>query len=426
MEKSPPMTADTLNTYSYKDLVDLAKARSVPGWHAMRKDQLVRAILKANAARSKSKSSAEKRTIVAKPMALRNGITKSPLAGSSKAGKNGAVTSAKSGSHSKSNGRAVSSDVRVDSGGKAASKAAATAKRSRLARRLEQVKANLQVSKNLATNKSGTSNGHVKDRLVVMVRDPFWLQAYWELSRNGVERAQAAMGQEWHSAKPILRVWEVSTGGTTSSAEAIVRDIEVHGGVSNWYVDVQEPPRSYRLDIGYRAPSGRFFVMARSNVVTTPKPGSSDAIDENWSDVAENFDKIYAMSGGYSPDGRTGELQELFEERLRRPMGAPLVTRFGPGAEGLLPHRKDFSFEVDAELIVFGVTEPDAHVTLQGEPVKVRQDGTFTVRFSLPNCRQVIPAVASSRDGVEQRTIVLAVERNTKLMEPLIRDGNEV
>ena len=91
----------------------------------------------------------------------------------------------------------------------------------------------------------------------------------------------------------------------------------------------------------------------------------------------------------------------------------------------MLPKKREFNFELDAELIVYGVTEPNAHVTLQGDPVRLRPDGTFTVRFSLPNCRQVIPAVASSANGIEQRTIVLAVERNTKVMEPLIRDGNE-
>src|SRR4029077_11077681 len=134
----------------------------------------------------------------------------------------------------------------------------------------------------------------------VMVRGPYWLHAYWELSRQGVERAQASLGQEWHTAKPTLRVLEVSASGTTSSAESLVRDIPIHGGVNNWYVDVQEPPRSYRLDIGYLAASVKFFVMALSNVVSTPRPVSSDAIDENWSDVAQNFDKIYAMSGGYA------------------------------------------------------------------------------------------------------------------------------
>jgi uncharacterized protein len=204
-----------------------------------------------------------------------------------------------------------------------------------------------------------------------------------------------------------------------------VRDVEIHGGVNNWYIDVLEPPRSFRVDIGYRAPNGRFFVLARSNVVSTPKAAASDEIDENWSEVAANFDKIYSMSGGYAAEGPSTELQELFEERLRRPMGSPLVTQFA-GVEGLLPKKRGFSFEVDAELIVFGCTEPQAHVTLQGEPVKLRPDGTFTVRFSLPNSRQVIPAVACSRDGFEQRTVVLAVERNTKVMEPLLRDGSEL
>ena len=56
----------------------------------------------------------------------------------------------------------------------------------------------------------------------------------------------------------------------------------------------------------------------------------------------------------------------------------------------------------------------------------LRPDGTFTVRYSLPDSRQIIPAVAASPDGVEERTIVLAVERNTKELEPMIHDGNEL
>jgi hypothetical protein len=59
------------------------------------------------------------------------------------------------------------------------------------------------------------------------------------------------------------------------------------------------------------------------------------------------------------------------------------------------------------------------------EPVRIRPDGTFTVRMSLPNQRQVIPVVASAANGGEQRTIVLAVERNTKVMEPVLREAND-
>ena len=61
-------------------------------------------------------------------------------------------------------------------------------------------------------------------------------------------------------------------------------------------------------------------------------------------------------------------------------------------------------------------------MTLQGEPVPLRPDGSFTVRMSLPDRRQVIPVIASSSDGVEQRTIILAVERNTKVLERVVRD----
>jgi len=118
------------------------------------------------------------------------------------------------------------------------------------------------------------------------------------------------------------------------------------------------------------------------------------------------------------------ELKQLFEERLRRPLGSPSVTSFGSGAMQPGKQRK-FWFQIDAELIVYGATEPSARVTLQGEPVKLRTDGTFTMRFSLPDSRQIIPAVAASADGIEERTIVLAVERNTKQLEPMIFDGNE-
>ena len=101
--------------------------------------------------------------------------------------------------------------------------------------------------------------------------------------------------------------------------------------------------------------------------------------------------------------------------------GAPKETAFGTGAmpPGSL---KKFFFDIDAKLIVFGRTDPTAHVTLRNEPIELRPDGTFTMRFSLPDSRQIIPAVATSADGVEERTIVLAVERNTKHLDPMIHD----
>ena len=297
----------------------------------------------------------------------------------------------------------------------------------KLPKRLEQIQAKLAEAKDLTFRTVVDEAGQAKDkdRLVVMVRDPYWLHVYWELSRKSIERAKVALGQYWHGARPVLRLCEVLRDGTTTATRQPIRDVEIHGGVSNWYIDVHNPPQSYQLDIGYLASGGRFYCLARSNVVSTPPAAAADTFDKNWADVAKDFDRIFALSGGYSEPAANGELKEVLEERLRRPIGDGAGAQFGLGANGKPVGGSPFEFQVDTELIVHGVTQPDAHVTLRGEPVKIRDDGTFAVRFNLPDRRHVLPMVASSRDGAQQRTIVLAVDRNTKVMEPVSRDPTE-
>lgn len=264
-----------------------------------------------------------------------------------------------------------------------------------------------------------------KDRIVLIVRDPFWLQASWDVSRRAIERARASMAEHWHTAKPILRLLTIGGTGSTNAAETVDRDIDIHGGVRNWYIEVKQPPGSFRVLLGYLAANNRFHELSRSNIVNSPSPGSSDAVDGNWADIAQDCEHIYALSGGYNVEHESKELQEMFEDRLKRPMGTPALTQFGSGAETSLKRKKEFQFDIDAEMILYGVTQIDAYVTLGGEPVKIREDGSFSVRMPLPDRRQVLPAVASSRDGTEQRTIVIAVERNTKVMEPLSKETEE-
>jgi hypothetical protein len=158
--------------------------------------------------------------------------------------------------------------------------------------------------------------------------------------------------------------------------------------------------------------------------VSTPAGLQPDTLDAHWADIASDCEKIYAMSGGFSPENNSTELQELFEERLRRPMGPPAArTSMQADGDDEEQRESDFQLEVDAEMIVYGVTQPGSYVTLQGEPVKVQPDGTFRVRVDLPNKRQVLPIIARTADGIERQTVVLAVERNTKTMEPLGRDA---
>jgi hypothetical protein len=361
------MTASSLRNQSCKELSQMARAMGLPGWHSMRKDELVRALV--NHARRKPKGSA-------------NGTATAVL------------------SHGDANASEKSARLKANES-------------------LRQLRNRLSEIRQISSPNAQEPRRQAEDRLVVMVRDPYWLHAYWELAPQSVERAQSALGQHWHATRPVLRLFHVEVDG----AAKLVREIPIHGGVNHWYIDVQNPPQQYRLEIGYLTAGGQFYCLARSNAVTTPPAGTSDSIDENWADIDQNADRIFAMSGGYSDRGTSLELQELLEERLRRPMGTPMQTRYGSGASRAMAQTEELPFAVDAELIVYGVSHPHAHVTLQGEPVPLRPDGSFTVRMSLPDRRQVIPVIASSADGVEQRTIILAVERNTKVLGRVVRDS---
>lgn len=264
-----------------------------------------------------------------------------------------------------------------------------------------------------------------KDRIVCMVRDPYWLHVYWELSRQSVQCAEAALRQNWHGSKQILRLIDVTPCEHRNTVETIIRDIAIPDGCHNWYVEAPHPPRSYRVDIGYLARNGQFFTLARSNGVTTPRVGISDAIDENWADLDfEKANKIFAMSGGFDPSVCSLELKQLFEERLRRPIGSATETGLGPSA-CMFGKQRQFAFQLEAELIVFGSTDPAAEVTLGSEPIKLRKDGTFTVRLGLPEGRHIFTAFAVSADGVDERKVVLAIERNTRQLEPRTNELDE-
>lgn len=383
------MTVDAFKDCNKKYLAQLAKEQGIIGWHAMRKDQLIKALSVARPSASRSKSSTK--AGAAQPAGSKR---------SKPARANTALANGHSGNGHHGNGH------NGNSRGNGHSVPLVTAPATTLVHALD--------------------HAHQKDRIVVLCRDSYWLHAYWELSRSTLARAQAALGPDWHAARPILRVMDVSSEDTTSATERHVRDIPIHGGVNNWYIDVMEPSRSYRVDVGYLSRRGKFYVLARSNVVTPPRAGVADPLDENWLEVQKQIDRIEnpATIGGHSDGHATSvDLRDLFEERLRRPMSLPLSNLSLASLPSL---GRDFHFRIDAELIVYGSTEPNARVTLQGEPVQLRSDGTFTVRFSLPDSRQIIPAVAASADGVEERTIVLAVERNTKELEPMIHDNNEI
>ena len=296
---------------------------------------------------------------------------------------------------------------------------------SRIARQLRLERSRTENLKNLAlANELDRSKAQPQsDRIILIVRDPYWLQAYWEITKATVDRVRVALAENWFNTKPVLRLIEVRPDASTG-AESVVREMPIHGGVRNWFIDVSEPPKSYRVALGYATSEGKFFLIAKSNTVTPPSP-DHEALDLNWTDIQNDHKKYYALSGGYSgqPTYGNNELQNVFEEKMRRPMNVPAFVQMGSGISAT---NAQFDFEVDAHMVIQGKADPHANVTLAGEPVKLRGDGSFTVKMELPDKRQVLPIVASSRDGTQRRTTVLAVERNTKVMEPISKQFDEL
>ena len=313
------MTRSDLQTITRKQLAEMARDHQIPGWHAMRKDQLVDALTRANRRRSNGRRRAAN--------------------GNHSNGRNG----------SNGNGRRVATS------------------RCRL------------------TATPRPDSGGVRDLLRVEARSPYWLATRWTLSTRILDRAEAALGLEWREAVPVLRIFDLTEDEGTATTQTLVEDVEIRQPVDHWYVCVPQPGRTYRIQLAYRSPTGNVFVLAESAKVTTPREPKS------------------RPNNGGNGRHATAPAPVTY--------GMPVYENDAESAD------TDFEFRIDAEVILHGQTDPGAGLTLLDRPLQQRDDGSFTVRLPLEDGRQVIPAECITPTG-ELRTIVLAVERNTKHLEP--------
>jgi hypothetical protein len=74
---------------------------------------------------------------------------------------------------------------------------------------------------------------------------------------------------------------------------------------------------------------------------------------------------------------------------------------------------REFFMHLNAEVIFYGGTHPDAKVTINGKEIMIRPDGTFRYHFVFPDGEFEIPITATSPDGVETRRGILRFDRAT-------------
>jgi hypothetical protein len=119
------------------------------------------------------------------------------------------------------------------------------------------------------------------------------------------------------------------------------------------------------------------------------------------------------------------EITELIRRQLSADVTSPAMAWGGSSLNltsptsplgGTPDKSKGFWFNVNAELIIYGATEPGAKVTLGGHEIKLRSDGTFSYRFALPDGKYDLPAVAVSASGDDARAADLKFIRETQYL----------
>jgi hypothetical protein len=108
----------------------------------------------------------------------------------------------------------------------------------------------------------------------------------------------------------------------------------------------------------------------------------------------------------------SAEIEDLIRAKIRR-SGIPLPGVLSPVPAAAMPgpissvgmaetrplENRGFWLNVNAELVIYGATEPDAKVAIGGRPIRLRPDGTFSYRFALPDGSYQLPVTAVSPEG---------------------------
>lgn len=169
--------------------------------------------------------------------------------------------------------------------------------------------------------------GYGDHRLVMMVRDPYWVYCYWELQPQYIEEALADLGRSIQDVRWVLRMFSDQIRGRYDHF-----DTEIHMAARSWYLHLAPPGATFTAEIGLRDAGGGYATVVRSNSVTLPMDRPSENMDEQWMLSDEELHHHYsAVETPYREgEGPLGDFASS-EERLQRP-GVP-----GGASEHRLP-----------------------------------------------------------------------------------------
>ena len=265
--------------------------------------------------------------------------------------------------------------------------------------------------------------------VVFLPRDPQWAYCFWSIAPADRQRAQAA-----GAGSLCLRVADVTGLLNASAHPHALQELVVDAQASEWFLPVPLAGRDYRVELGYRLPGGGWFSLAFSAVARIPELEPSTTIADAFVPfsletpvmaIAEpsrsggvQHERLYQMATVSSPRLRRVGSETLHEEAASleaglNASGAGLWASGRSESGSGLVRSRSFWLVADAELIVYGATDPTATLTIGDQVVPLDQDGGFRVHVPFPDGEQSYPIKAVAADGEQERSITLDFERST-------------
>jgi uncharacterized protein len=304
-------------------------------------------------------------------------------------------------------------------------------------------------------------SGYGESRVVLMPRDPQWAYAYWDVPNDHKEELRRQGG-----ARLALRFYDVTDIDLNYQRPHSLQQYECDEMAREWYLPIPVSDRDYVVEIGYVAYDGRWLMLARSAPVRVPPVYPSDWIEDqfitvSWEEELQGksflelvpphrkaaemagtvtgnpiYDEIFGMAQSAEAQRVAGSLygsmQQVPQQAVSSyvfPSGVgmwavPTMSGIGMSGIGMMsgvgfsasapPIRpRQFWLVADAELIVYGATEPDATVYIGGQPIKLNPDGTFRFQMSFQDGLIDYPIFAVAADGEQNRAIHMKFTRET-------------
>ncbi len=277
---------------------------------------------------------------------------------------------------------------------------------------------------------------HSATRVVFLPRDPRWAYVFWEISE-----AEKNLAISQGASRLCLRLLDVTGTQDGKVNKQTMQEVPVESHSTEWYLPIPMSDRDYRVELGYRC-SNRWISLAFSSPARVPALQPSN-------EILDQFVPFSLDSNPTTTD--TDELIDLpleqkdngLHQRLYLNATAPLrKTRIGseefqehnssnfPGTNdsgvglwasginesglgGVSSQPDSFWLVADAELIVYGSTDPAAELTIGGENIPLSSDGTFRIQVPFRDGSQKYPIEATLSESNQKRNILMQFERLT-------------